>query len=133
MVARSPDEAVKLADEAFNRGDIDGMMALYEDDAVMLFEPGRVLRGREALANALRELSHSQFTARHHRQHVIEAGDLALWTSEWTVSGQAADGSPISLSGRNSVVFRRRRDGGWLVAVENPWGSAILDVPTQTP
>lgn len=125
MVATSPEEAVRLADEAFNRGDIDAMLDFYEEDAVMLFEPGRVLRGRRAIGDALRALG--QLMARHHRTHVIEADDLALWTSDWTVSGEAPDGSPISLSGRNSVVFRRGHHGGWLVAVENPWGSAILE------
>jgi ketosteroid isomerase-like protein len=66
MVAKSPAEAVRLADGAFNRGDSDAMLDLYERDAVMLFEPGRVVRGRAALADALRGLLKSQLTARHH-------------------------------------------------------------------
>jgi uncharacterized protein (TIGR02246 family) len=133
VLATSPQEAVALADAAFNRGDIDAMLEFYEADAVLLFEPGRAVRGRAALADALRSLLTSRPTAAHRKQHVIEAGDLALWTSQWSVTGTAPDGSPMSVSGCNSVVFRRGADGGWRVAVENPWGSAILDVPAASP
>ena len=33
----------------------------------------------------------------------------------------------VAIDGRNSVIFRKGSDDGWRVAVENPWGAAVLD------
>ena len=127
MIARSPREAVRLADEAFNRGDLEGMLAFYEDGAVMLFAPGQMVSGKPALRDALRPLLGMNPTASHERVHVIVKDDIALWTSDWSVSGSANDGAPTSQRGRNATVFRRGPDGGWRVVIENPWGAAVLD------
>jgi len=127
MIARTPQLAVEMADEAFNRGDLDGMLAFYEDGAVMLFGPGQIVAGKAALREALTQLLAMKPVAQHEKTHVIEVGDLALWTSRWSVSGTGPDGSPFVQRGTGSVIFRKGADGGWRVAVENPWGSAVLD------
>jgi uncharacterized protein (TIGR02246 family) len=129
LLAASPQEAVDRADEAFNRGDLDAMLAFYEEDAIMLFAPGQAVRGRDALREALLELLALKPVASHHAIHVIESDDLALWNSAWTVTGTAPDGAPVELSGSNAVIFRKGPDGGWRVAIENPWGSAVLNAP----
>ena len=96
----------------------------------MLFEPGRQVRGKAALRGVLERLLALKPIAKHDQTHVIESGDIALWTSKWNVNGIAPDGTLISRTGCNSVVFRKGIDGGWRVAVENPWGSAVLE-PTS--
>jgi ketosteroid isomerase-like protein len=127
MLARTPQEAVDLADAAFNRGDLDGMLAFYEDGAVMLFAPGQLVLGKTAIRDLLKTLLGAKPVATHDRSYVIQWGDLALWTSAWSVRGTGPDGTPLAQTGRSSVIFRRGTDGGWRVVVENPWGSAVLD------
>ena len=127
MLARTPQEAVDLADAAFNRGDLEGMLAFYEEGAVMLFAPGQLVSGKAAIRGLLKMLLRANLVAKHDRSYVIESGDLALWTSAWSVTGTRPDGTPISQKARGSVIFRRGSDGGWRVAVENPWGSAVLE------
>ena len=39
--------------EAINRADLDGAVALYEKDAVLIAQPGRVARGTSQLRDAL--------------------------------------------------------------------------------
>ena len=131
MLATTPEQAVVLADEAFNRGDLDGMLAFYEEQATMLFEPGRPIRGKVALRGVLERLLALKPIAKHHETHVIEAGDIALWMSRWSISGIGPDGIPVSRSGCGSVVFRKGTGGGWRVAIENPWGSAVLEPPSR--
>jgi ketosteroid isomerase-like protein len=132
MLAASPSEAVALADAACNRGDLDGMLAFYEESAVMLFRIGQPVRGKEALGSVLKTLLALRPVASHDESHVIESGDLALWTSRWTVHGTAPDGSSIVRTGCGSAVFRRGPDGGWRVAIENPWGASVLDTLADT-
>jgi ketosteroid isomerase-like protein len=131
MIAGTPSSAVRMADEAFNHGDIDGMLAFYEEDATMLFAPNEILKGKAALRQALCQLSAMKLVAKHHKSHVIEAGDIALWVSNWSVAGMSADSSPISRHGSGSTVLRKGSDGGWRVAIENPWGAASLDFDTR--
>ena len=132
MIAGTPSYAVQMADEAFNRGDLDGMLAFYEEGATMLFRPGEPLTGKAALREALGQLLAMKLVARHEKTHVIEAGDIALWVSKWSVSGTGPDGSPICRRGSSSVVLRKGSDSGWRVAIENPWGTAVLDLDTTT-
>lgn len=121
MIAKTPAAAVQMADDAFNRRDIDAMLAFYEDDAAMMFEPNEATRGKVALREVLTRLLAMNPIAKHETAHVIESGDLALWTSKWSVSGTAPDGSPVIRRGSGSAILRKGSDGGWRVALENPW------------
>jgi ketosteroid isomerase-like protein len=64
-------------------------------------------------------------TAQTHQ--TIQTGEVALYCSDWMLAGTAADGSPVEISGKSSDVLRRQPDGRWLIAIDNPWGPAMLD------
>jgi ketosteroid isomerase-like protein len=132
MIARTPSSAIQMADEAFNRGDLEGMLVFYEEGATMLFRPNEVLTGKAAIRRAIGQLLAMKMVARHEKTHIIEQGDIALWGSNWSVTGTAPDGSPIARRGTNSVILRRGADGGWRVAIENPWAAVILDSDATT-
>ena len=44
MLASNPQEVVEQLDEAFNRGDIEAILDFYEEEAVLVTEPGRFER-----------------------------------------------------------------------------------------
>ena len=132
MIAGTPSSAIEMADEAFNRGDIEGMLAFYEEGATILFRPEEILTGKSAIQKAFCQLFEMKPIATHEKTHVIEAGDIALWLSQWLVSGTAPDGSAICRCGNGSAVLRKGADGGWRVAIENPWGAAVLDSDVAT-
>jgi ketosteroid isomerase-like protein len=127
MLAKTPQEAIGFADEAFNRHDVDGVLDFYEEGAIMVYEPGRLAMGREALRGVYENFLNEDVIAKQEKINVVEAGDIALWTSKWSVSGTAKDGTPFNRGGVGSAVLRRHSDGGWRVVVENPWGPAVLD------
>ena len=56
-------------------------------------------------------------------KRVLQANDLTLLITEWTINGTESDGKPINLTGRGTVVLRRQSDGNWLMVIENPWGT----------
>ncbi len=128
MLTQTPQEAVKAVDDAFNRRDLEGVLAFYEDGATMVCEPGRLATGKAALRQVFENLFSLNAIARQEKINVVEAGDLALWTSRWSVSGTMQDGTPWARGGFASAILRKHSDGGWRVAVENPWGPAVLDV-----
>ena len=128
MIARSPLEAIELLDEAFNRGDLEAILDFYEDGATMVAEPGRLVRGKAEVRGAYEWIfSNIKGIARQEKTHVIETGDIALFTSLWSFSGETTDGDPVSRQSDASVILRRQADGGWRIVVDNSWGTAVLD------
>ena len=129
MLAKTPQEAVAAADDAFNNRDLDGILAFYEDGAIMVYEPGHLAHGKVAVREVFENLLKLNAVAKQEKTDVVQAGDVALWTSKWSVSGTTQDGTPFARGGFSSAILRRQSDGGWRVAVENPWGPAVLDAP----
>jgi uncharacterized protein (TIGR02246 family) len=122
----APADTVNQLVEAINRADLEGAAALYEKEAVLVAQPGQVTRGSDQLKNALAGCLAKKPTLRSDAQQVIEVGDIALYVSRWRLDGTGPDGRPISMAGESADVLRRQRDGRWLIAVDNPWGSGIL-------
>jgi uncharacterized protein (TIGR02246 family) len=126
-MARSPLEVVELLDEAFNRGDIEAVLDFYEDGATMVVEPGRLAAGKPELRRVYEWIfSNIKGAAKQEKTHVIEAGDIALFTSKWSFSGMTMDGNSVSRDSYASVIMRKQGDGEWRIAVDNSWGPAVL-------
>jgi ketosteroid isomerase-like protein len=58
---------------------------------------------------------------------IIQTGDIVLYNSKWSAVGTAPDGAPLKMGGTSSVVLHRQVDGRWLIAIDNPFGAAILN------
>ena len=67
---------------AFNRQDLEGLVALYAPDAVMARPDGSLATGLDAVRQELSGVlgTNGQMTMR--TRYVMEAGDLALLSSE---------------------------------------------------
>ena len=122
MPARKPEELDLLFVQAFNAGDIEAMMKLYEPAASLTPQPGQVVSGTKALREAL-----SEFVARKPRmtlqaRTLAEAGGIALTTSKWVLEGTGPDGKPMKAEGQSAEVARRQPDGTWLIVIDNPHG-----------
>jgi ketosteroid isomerase-like protein len=42
-------------------------------------------------------------------KRVLQASDLALLITEWSINGTEPDGKPINLSGRGTVVVHQQK------------------------
>lgn len=79
MFARTPREAVNKLIEAINDGDIEAALALYEPNATLVVEPGKLAIGMKALRQALGGFVSLRPTLKGEKSEVIEAGDVALF------------------------------------------------------
>ena len=124
--AEKVNSVVKKMAAAMERGDIEAVMAAYEREASLVVQPGVTASGtqlREALNGFI--AMKPKFDMPKHE--VIECGDIALHISPWTM--EAVDpitGNRIEQGGLSLAVFRRQSDGNWLMVIDNPNGSALL-------
>jgi uncharacterized protein (TIGR02246 family) len=126
MPANSPEEVDTLVAKALSSRDIEGVMALYEDDAVFI-PPGEpvsnALRGKAAIREGMPQFFAMNPTLDLQATKVVEVGDVALVTGDWTLKGTGPEGD-VSLSGTYVDVMRRQPDGTWLFVIDNPDGVA---------
>lgn len=127
MKTLSPNDAVIQFVDAMHKGDLDAALRLYETGASLVVQPGTVVTGTLALREALSGLIALKPTFTAETYKVIEAGDIALYCSKWSMHGTDPAGNPVHMSGRSSDVLRRQSDGNWLIALDNPFGPNILD------
>jgi uncharacterized protein (TIGR02246 family) len=118
-MTEAPEQLHIRFQEAFNRHDLDSLVALYETEAVVANDGGPV-QGKDAI----REL-YRGFLALHpaidlQTLGVNRCGDLAMLHGKWTLQGTGPDGSSVRREGRNTEVVRLQPDGRWLFVIDNP-------------
>ena len=112
-----------------NRNDLAAYLGCYEYEATIVLQPGAVATGQEALRNFFSFYQSMKPTFTVVRREFIEGPEITLHLSSWTLTGTDADGKPIAWEGRTTDVLRKQSDGNWLVSLDNPWGTALLDQP----
>jgi uncharacterized protein (TIGR02246 family) len=116
----TPQSLLRTFSERLNAHDLDGLVALYEPEAVFEPQPGMVVSGTDAIRAALTELLATQPTITARIDQVLAADDVALVVNSWELTGTAPDETPIRQAGRSADVVRRQPDGRWLVAIDKP-------------
>jgi uncharacterized protein (TIGR02246 family) len=105
--------------EAFNRHDVDSIVALYEPDAVLARFDGPA-RGTDAIREAYRISLAIGPSIDVQTLGVNRAGDLAMLHGKWILHATAPDGGQIHRTGRNTELARLQPDGRWLFVIDNP-------------
>jgi uncharacterized protein (TIGR02246 family) len=123
----SPIDIVNELSSALSRGDVEAALMLYEPDAVLIAQPGRPARGSTELRAALEQFAALKPTLRTQAQSVVEVNDIALYIGRWKLHGTDPSGQEIAMGGESSDVLRKQPDGGWLIAIDNPWGARVLE------
>ena len=111
--AASPEDLSRLIIPRLNAGDLDGLVALYEPDAVLALPGGGVATGSTEIRQAYEQFLAARpadadaFTPGTPRP-TVQAGDLALTSTLLT------DGT-VTVE-----VARRQADGTWLWTIDQP-------------
>ena len=126
MPTAKPEEAVQAFFDAFNRGNLDAVVALYEPKARLIAQPGQVAEGHAAIREALNGFLAMKPTLTPEKKALVATGDIALSVVKWTLKGTGPDRTPVRMEGTTSDVLRKQADGKWLFVIDNPWGAGIL-------
>ncbi|MFS2124507.1 YybH family protein [Pseudomonas sp. Pseusp97] len=119
---------IRAADEAIGREDFDTLLAFYTDDALLVVKPGLLARGKAQIRRAFVAIAEHfghNLRVRQGRLEILETGDTAL-----VVAQTLLDTRHGKLSRRATYVFRREADGAWRCAVDNSYGTDLLEATT---
>lgn len=125
VVAPELRQYVQALDDAFNRGDVEGVLGFYAPDALMVVAPSWFARGTAMLREAFTHLVREGGQAQVLESRVLAAGDVALFVARWQLRQQT---SGDTLPQTATSVFRRGADGQWRLQIDNAFGPRILEV-----
>ena len=103
--------------DAVNAGDLVRLLTLMADDVVFL-NPGQVPLGRDGFS-AVFPAAHQQawISCRSELEEVVVVGEVAYTRSRDSLSViPRAGGEAMQLAGHRITVYRKQRDGRWLLA-----------------
>ncbi|MFL1380447.1 MULTISPECIES: YybH family protein [unclassified Nocardiopsis] len=107
--ATEPNDLGRYFIERGNAGDVDGLVALYEPDAVLAFPPGSLATGHAEIRKVFEQFAAAAPVLEHGEQHAALVGDdLALTVAKQTNGDVSVE------------IARRQPDGTWLWVVDQP-------------
>jgi ketosteroid isomerase-like protein len=122
MAADEPKQLHMLFKKYWNSKDLDGMVSLYEEDAILAGQEG-VAQGLDAI-----RAGYETFFAMGADIDFVgdgvsyELGDLALCHGHWKMTV----GADVVAEAKTAEVARRGPDGKWRYILDNPFGGDIL-------
>jgi uncharacterized protein (TIGR02246 family) len=119
-MTESPEELHIKFQSAFNRHDLDSILALYEPDAVLISGGGPV-QGTAAIREVYRGILAVRPTLELQTLGVTRAGDLAMLHGKWILHESGSDGIQIRREGQSTETARLQPDGHWLFVIDNPY------------
>jgi len=105
--AREPEDLGRLFLDRARAGDAEGLVALYEPDAVMAGPGGELVRGSAGLLGFYERLLTDPPAFGGTVSPVVRHGDLALTSTRFS-------------GGATAEIARRQRDGSWLWIADQP-------------
>jgi len=122
-------DLIAHADKAIKEERFDDLMEFYTDDAVLVVKPGLEAKGKEAIKKAfikIAEYFKNSVVPTQGNMLMLEAGDTVLVLSQTLLDAENKDTSDYSMDRRATYVYRNV-NGKWLCAIDNSYGTTLLD------
>lgn len=127
-VAADPAQLMSLFAQRAAAGDVDGLVALYEPDAVFEPQRGTVLRGVEQIRAAMTELAGLRPDIQYAGEpDVVIVDGVAIVSNTWSMRADLTDGSTHREQGVSADVLRQQPGGHWLILIDQPRGTSVPD------
>ncbi|MFJ5761973.1 YybH family protein [Neobacillus sp. NPDC093182] len=120
---------IKKCDLAIKNEDFDTLMDYYTDDAVLVVKPGMVAKGKDEIKKAFIAIAkyfNNSIVPTQGKMMILEAGDTALVLSHTFLEADKED-SEYSMDRKATYVFKKNSQGKWLCAIDNSYGTELID------
>lgn len=120
---------IKKCDLAIKQEDFDTLMNYYTEDAILVVKPGMIARGREDIKKAFIAIAkyfNNSLVPTQGEMIILEAGDTALVISQTLLDADKND-NEYSMDRKATYVFKKNSQGEWLCAIDNSYGTELID------
>ncbi|MDQ0970619.1 uncharacterized protein (TIGR02246 family) [Neobacillus niacini] len=122
-------ELIKKCDLAIKNEDFDTLMDYYTDDAVLVVKPGMIAKGKDEIKKAFIAIAkyfNNSIVPTQGEMIILEAGDTALVLSHTFLEADKED-IEYSMDRKATYVFKKNPQGNWLCAIDNSYGTELID------
>mgnify|MGYP001390811396 CR=1 FL=1 len=122
-------KSIEAADKAIKEERFDDLMDFYTEDAVLVVKPGLEVQGKAAIKKAFIKIAayfKNSVKPTQGKMLMIEAGDTVLVMSQTLLEADNESDSEFSMDRKATYIYRNM-DGKWLCAIDNSYGTSLLD------
>lgn len=116
-----PKQTAAVFGRLFNAGDAQGLLALYEADALYVKAGGQEIRGLAGIKTVIDGFLALKATMTIEIKSCHVHGDIASIRNKSTLNG---DGARPGTTGSSIEVLRRQADGTWRYIIDLPSGAS---------
>jgi ketosteroid isomerase-like protein len=119
MPAKQPSEWMTTWNELFAKGDVDGILSLYEPDAVFVGEPGQTAPVfPDTLRAVINQFLSMNGSLKLDTKSSVQTGNMAVTYGPWTFDGTTPDG-PLHIEAVATAVLVEGSDGNWRAKIDD--------------
>ena len=113
------EDAHKTLAAAFNTGDVQTVLKMYDFDGIIVPEPGKPVSGRAKFEEAIKSILAIKGKMDIKTVYCLQTGDLAVGRSEWNIT----DGKEVKVSAKGIEVMKQQADGTWKIVIDHAFGA----------
>lgn len=104
---------------AFNTGDLNTVLLVYDSSGVIVAEPGKPVAGKEKFEAAVKAILAIKGKMEIKTVYCLQTGDIAVGRSVWSIT----EGAETKVSAKGVEVMKRQADGTWRVIIDHAFGA----------
>jgi ketosteroid isomerase-like protein len=104
---------------AYNTGDLETVLGMYETSGIIMVDPGKPVSGHENFTAVVKAILSIKGKMEIKTVYCLQTGDTAVGRSEWSIK----DGNEVKVSAKGIEVMKRQPDGGWKVLIDHTFGA----------
>jgi len=106
---------------AYNTGDFNTVMSMYDANGIIVAEPGNPVKGKEKFEAAVKAILSIKGKMEIKTVYCLEADDVAVGRSAWSIK----DDSETKIAAKGIELLRRQADGTWKVLIDHAFGAEV--------
>jgi len=104
---------------AYNTGDLNTVLNMYDTAGIIVAEPGSPVSGNEDFTKAVKAILSIKGKMEIKTVYCLQSGDVAVGRSEWSIK----EGNETKVSAKGVELMKRQADGGWKIVIDHAFGA----------
>ncbi len=113
------EDAHKTLAAAFNTGDVQTVLDMYDFNGIIVPEPNKAVSGRAEFEEAIKAILAIKGKMEIKTVYCLETNGLAVGRSEWNIT----DGNEVKISSKGIELMKQQPDGTWKILIDHAFGA----------